>query len=202
MREDKVKPSFFQYFILFILWRLGNGPRKIFADINENENTKIFFFTISNTLVIAKLILFPMRKFSLTFRELQLVLFMQIRNLTCITFFQRGQCILFSVVFTPSSPRNLGSFRALPVLPLFLTNTANASAGLTNHMMGEVSWDPKRRRQWASQQSILSAFSYEEHKQIIFWRILHVLFVYQLPIFYFCTSGNKISLSFFIEDIY
>ncbi len=54
-----MKPSFFQYFILFSLWRLGNGPRKIFADINGNENTKIFFrnilfFSISKTLGIAK----------------------------------------------------------------------------------------------------------------------------------------------------
>jgi hypothetical protein len=43
MREDKVKTSFFQYFILFSLWRLGNGPRKIFADINGNENKKKYF---------------------------------------------------------------------------------------------------------------------------------------------------------------
>ncbi len=47
----------------------------------------------------------------------------------------------------------------LPVIFLHLTN--NCRAGLPNHMMGEVSWDLKRRRSWASPSyySILSVSS-------------------------------------------
>jgi hypothetical protein len=46
---------------------------------------------------------------------------------------QRGQCILFSVVFTPPTPRHLGSYLI--------------SLGLDYciHKVGEVSWEPKRR---------------------------------------------------------
>ncbi len=38
---------------------------------------------------------------------------------------QRGQCILFSVVFTPSPPSHHGSVWALPVISLLLTNTVS-----------------------------------------------------------------------------
>jgi hypothetical protein len=75
---------------------------------------------------------------------------------------QRGQCILvFFVVFTPSPSSHHGSVWVLPVISLLLGLDLHcfAVAGLPipNHMMGgEVSWDPKRRRSWASSYSILS----------------------------------------------
>ncbi len=64
----------------------------------------------------------------------------------------RCQCILFSVVFTPPPPSHHGIVWLLPVHCI-------ASAGLPIHVIGEVSWEPKRRRAWASQYSILSGFS-------------------------------------------
>ncbi len=51
------------------------------------------------------------------------------------TLSQRGLCILFSVVFTPSSH---GSAWALPVISLFLTNTVSPGVGLPTHMIGDV----------------------------------------------------------------
>ncbi len=70
---------------------------------------------------------------------------------------QRGQGILFSVVLTPFSPqppRQCGFYT-------WHLSTLNwpciTDAGLSIHMMGEVSWDPKRRRSWVSYYSILSA---------------------------------------------
>jgi hypothetical protein len=44
---------------------------------------------------------------------------------------QRGQCILFSVVFTPSPPSHHGSVWVLPVISLL---TLNRLAGLPNHI--------------------------------------------------------------------
>jgi hypothetical protein len=41
-----------------------------------------------------------------------------------------------------------GSVWVLPVISLLLS--CIAGAGLPNHMMGEVSWDRKRRRAWVS----------------------------------------------------
>ncbi len=38
-------------------------------------------------------------------------------------FFRRGQCFLFSVVFTPHSPATHDSICLLPVISLLLTNT-------------------------------------------------------------------------------
>jgi hypothetical protein len=142
MREDKVKPSFFQYFILFSLWRLGNGPRKIFPDINGNENTKIFF-TISNTLGIAKT--YPVLaakiffNFSRTFeRSFQVDQIFNLHN-----FFPTGPIFVYRLYpFSPEPPRQ----RLGTSMPL----TLYRRCGLTNHMMGKVSWDLKRRRSWDS----------------------------------------------------
>ncbi len=49
---------------------------------------------------------------------------------------QRGQCILFSVVFAHSPPSNHGSVSVLSVISV---------AGLSIHMIGEVSGDPKNK---------------------------------------------------------
>ncbi len=66
-----------------------------------------------------------------------------------------GQCFLFSVVFTPLPPtpprQCLAPTCHLSTLTLYIAN-----AGLPIHMIGKVSWDPKRRRAWASLYSILS----------------------------------------------
>ncbi len=74
-------------------------------------------------------------------------------------FAHRGQCILFSVVFTPFSPppprQCLGPICHLSTLNYLCL----ASAGLPIHMIGEVSCNIKRRRVWATQFSILSAFA-------------------------------------------
>jgi hypothetical protein len=52
-------------------------------------------------------------------------------------------------LFLPQPPRQcLAS--TVPVISLLLTNTAPPCAGLPIHMMGEASWEPKRRRAWAS----------------------------------------------------
>jgi hypothetical protein len=58
---------------------------------------------------------------------------------------ERGQCILFSVVFTPFFSSHNARFRALSVV-FNLNLHCIAGASLSIHMMGEVSWDPKRRR--------------------------------------------------------
>ncbi len=64
--------------------------------------------------------------------------------------FQGGQYILFSVVFTHSAPsHHHGSVWLLPVISLLLTNTIDG-AGMPVHMIGEVSWEPKKRQAWAS----------------------------------------------------
>jgi hypothetical protein len=61
--------------------------------------------------------------------------------LYCVTPPQRGQCILFSVVFT-RSPSHHGSVLVLPVISLLLPIThMYRRCGLPNHMMGEISWD-------------------------------------------------------------
>jgi hypothetical protein len=46
----------------------------------------------------------------------------------------------------PCSPHPPRGVWALPFISLLLTITLYRNAGLPNHMMGEVSWDPKRRR--------------------------------------------------------
>ncbi len=48
----------------------------------------------------------------------------------------------------------------LPFISLLLTNTVSLVRASLNHMMGEVSWDPKRRRSWVSYYAILSGVSY------------------------------------------
>ncbi len=66
---------------------------------------------------------------------------------------QRCQCILYSVVFTPSPPSHHGSVWLLPIISLLLTTvilSRRFRAGMPVHMIGEVSWDSKRRRVWAS----------------------------------------------------
>jgi hypothetical protein len=57
---------------------------------------------------------------------------------------QRDKCTLFYVIvlFSPQPPRQCLS----PVISLLLTNTVSPVRGFSNHMMGEVSWDPKRKR--------------------------------------------------------
>ena len=79
-------------------------------------------------------------------------------------FNQRGQGILFSVVFTPSlPPATTSSVWVLPVISLLFTNIA--AAGSPNHTIGGVSWGPKRRRVY----SIHSGFN---HINILFSHIL------------------------------
>jgi hypothetical protein len=56
---------------------------------------------------------------------------------------QRDQCILFSVVFTRSPSSHHDSVWVLPII-----FHCTAGAGLPNHIMVEVLWDPKRRRSW------------------------------------------------------
>jgi hypothetical protein len=58
-------------------------------------------------------------------------------------------CFLSSLLLFPLSQH--GSFWLLPVISLLLTNHCIAGAVLPIHMIGEVSWKPKRRRAWASQ---------------------------------------------------
>ena len=57
---------------------------------------------------------------------------------------QRAQNILFSVVFTPSSPSHHGSVWVLYLSSLYFNKHCIAGAGLPNHMMGEVSLDLKK----------------------------------------------------------
>jgi hypothetical protein len=64
------------------------------------------------------------------------------------TWQQLGKNILFSVVFTHSFPSHYGSVLVLPVISLHFN--CIAGAGKPYYMMGEVSWDPKRRRPWPS----------------------------------------------------
>ncbi len=66
------------------------------------------------------------------------------------SFGQRAQCILFSVVFTllPRAPCHHGSVWLLHVISLLLTNNLSPVADLPIRMIGEVSWEPKRRRAW------------------------------------------------------
>jgi hypothetical protein len=47
---------------------------------------------------------------------------------------QREQCILFSVVFTPSPPATMAVFWSY-LSSLYFSNTVIAGAGLPNHMM-------------------------------------------------------------------
>ncbi len=56
---------------------------------------------------------------------------------------QRDQCILFSLVFTRSPCSHHDSVWVLPVIFHCI-----AGAGLPNHMIVEVLWDPKRRPSW------------------------------------------------------
>ncbi len=56
----------------------------------------------------------------------------------------------------PSFPSHYGSILVLPVISLLFNSIAGA--GKFYYMMGEVSWDPKRRRSWPSYYSILSAW--------------------------------------------
>jgi len=58
-------------------------------------------------------------------------------------------CFLSSLPLPPSSHHG-GSVWLLPVISLLLPNTESPGRGVPNHMMGEVPWDPKRRRSWAS----------------------------------------------------
>jgi hypothetical protein len=55
---------------------------------------------------------------------------------------QLAQCILFSVVFTPSPP----SHWVLTVIFLLLTNAVSPVQAclMSIHMIGEVSWNPKK----------------------------------------------------------
>ncbi len=73
-------------------------------------------------------------------------------NCVCAWYYwigERGQCILFSVVLTPSPPSQpLQCF--VPTCHLSLLYHCIAGAGLPNHMIGEVLWHPKRRRVWTS----------------------------------------------------
>ncbi len=76
-------------------------------------------------------------------------------------FFSGNICFKFSVsclcTVYSSSPSHHGIFWVLVTCHLSTHNQHYiASACLPNHMMGEVSWDPKRRRVWASKYSILS----------------------------------------------
>ncbi len=64
----------------------------------------------------------------------------------CNPFLQRGRCVLFSAVFTPSPPSHHGSVWVLPVISLLLTNTISPVRTCLS-MIGEVSQDPKRA--WA-----------------------------------------------------
>jgi hypothetical protein len=65
-----------------------------------------------------------------------------------------GPMFLFSVVFIPSPSSHHGSVWVLPVISLLLTNTVSPVRScplpMPNHMMGEVSWNQKRRRSVAS----------------------------------------------------
>jgi hypothetical protein len=62
------------------------------------------------------------------------------------TISNQGQCVLFSVVFTPSPH----SVWVLPVISLLvlakIVSPVRACPGmdLPNNMMGEVAWDPKK----------------------------------------------------------
>jgi hypothetical protein len=79
-----------------------------------------------------------------------------------ITLYQLGQCILFTVVFTPFPPcSHHGSVWLLPVISLLLTNTVFPVRALPIYMIGEVSWEPKwRRARWASQYLIPQCLLY------------------------------------------
>ncbi len=60
---------------------------------------------------------------------------------------QRGRCFsLFSVVFTPFPPSHQVSVWVLPVISLLLANTVLSVQAclMHNHMMGEITWDPKK----------------------------------------------------------
>ncbi len=70
--------------------------------------------------------------------------------------YQRDQCILFFVVLIPSPPSHRGIVLVLHVISLLLTNTVSPVQLAYSHMMGKVSWGPKRRRSQASQYSIHS----------------------------------------------
>jgi len=75
------------------------------------------------------------------FPHLSLIQFWGYVGLMCS---QWGKCILFSVVFTPSPPQPLRQcFGPACHLPSLYSGIAGAD--LPNHMMIEVSWDPKKK---------------------------------------------------------
>ncbi len=64
--------------------------------------------------------------------------------------YQRGHCILFSVVFTPPPTSHYGSVWLLYLSSLYSKIKPYRGAGLLIHMIVEVSWEPQRRRAWDS----------------------------------------------------
>jgi hypothetical protein len=52
---------------------------------------------------------------------------------------------------SPQPPRQCLAPSCLPVISLLLTKTVSSLRACLIHMIGEVSWEPNRRRAWASQ---------------------------------------------------
>jgi hypothetical protein len=80
----------------------------------------------------------PSPPLSLLFNKI----FLDIKALYCNTSHQGGQCILFSVVFTPPPPSNHGSVWLLPVISLLLTNTISSVRACQI-----IGWETFRRAQ-------------------------------------------------------
>ncbi len=76
-----------------------------------------------------------------------------------VCFGQRVQNVFYFCRFYPSSsqlPYHVGVW-LLPVISLLISNTVSPVRACLS-ICSEVSWEPKRRRSWASQCSILSGF--------------------------------------------
>ncbi len=61
------------------------------------------------------------------------------------TLYQRGQCLLFSVVFTLSSHSHSGSVQLVPVISQLLTNTLSPGCGLAWSYDGRCLVGPKKK---------------------------------------------------------
>jgi hypothetical protein len=102
---------------------------------------------------------------------------------------QRGQRIMFSVVFTPPPPCHHGIVWVIPVISLFLANTVSpVQACLT--FTGDISWEQyKKKRAWAS-------YLIPRWRSHCYARPTPLRFQTTIDVKGFCLRGKLYSMSF------